>query len=107
MPKMDSEHVDTQQVRSMAARLADYVGQLEKYATDMESNGVEHIEAKNSSSFDRALRELSRTVSGLFLGFQGSLNQRVRTIPTRKPRKAAGTTGLLSSRHHAPAVLVA
>ena len=91
MAKIDTEQVDVQRVRSMSKRLADYVSQVEKYADEMEKEGLKVIEAKNFASFDRALKDLSRTVSGLFLGYQTALNRRVSSIPIRGKTKR-GTT---------------
>lgn len=94
MPKIETEHIDAAQLRTMAARLGDYVAQMEKCAEDMDRHQIDGIDAQNAAAYDRALKELNRTSVGLMRGVQVAINRRIHAVPFGKPRKPAGTTGL-------------
>lgn len=103
MAVIESERIDAQRVRMMAKRLNELVAKVGEFADEMEREKIDTITAKNFASFDRALRELGRTITGLFSGYQQALNDRVTTVPMEEPRKrvksstgAVDTTGRIA-----------
>lgn len=102
MPKMDVETVDSAQVRAMGDRLGYYVAQIQKCADDMDANDIPAMDAKNAGSFNRALAELNRTVSGLVRVCQAEINHRMRAVPTpsARRRKVGVASPVCTTLHH-------